>query len=558
MTATTASAETVVTAKITWKPEARAAGSREVIGHASVFSSPTLIAGSFREQVAPGAFRKVLASRAEVPLVWAHDQGSPLASTRNGSLTLREDARGLEVRAKIVGTSTGEDVLTLIREGLIESMSFAFSVAEGGDEWRHGADGMPERIIREVGALHDVSIVTTPAYADAEVALRAARTLAERVADVAGARPRIELIRPREVYGPGSRFSYFGDLVAVGTADQRHGAAALAVPWAERVGGDGGAIPSHSQGGVAEARTRLASVQERASTTTTTTSIGEMAGPTGVPSFIADLYSVSARPRMALALAVTNQPLPDGHGPTIRIARIVTAAGLGPQSAENAALASIDPTSGEQDAPVGTYAAQLQVSQQLLDFAPRGGEVDQVIAAEFGRAMGGTIEAAVWNGSGSSGQMKGLFGWGGTNQVNASAGSFAAVYSALWSARSTHHTAYGALPSFVAMHPRRWSALGAGTTVPVDFDDDDHEFALVLSAACPITMGSGGTNDVAVYADASEVILFSSPPSFRVVSDDSGSSALTARIVTSQFAALAVRNPVGVTSLQGTLSTPSF
>ena len=51
-----------------------------------------------------------------------------MASTRNGSLELAEDSRGLLVRGTITGTSTGDDVLQLVREGLADRMSFAFTV----------------------------------------------------------------------------------------------------------------------------------------------------------------------------------------------------------------------------------------------------------------------------------------------------------------------------------------------------------------------------------------------------------------------------------------------
>jgi hypothetical protein len=204
-------------------------------------------------------------------------------------------------------------------------------------------------------------------------------------------------------------------------------------------------------------------------------------------------------------------------------------------------------------APVGTYGGLVDVSEQLIDWSVRGGEVDRMLAAELGAAWGGTLEAAVWSGSGSSGQLKGLFSWSGTNQVNASSASFGAVYGAFWSAGAVHHATFGTPATVLGMHPRRWASLGAGTTTPIDFG-----ISPVLSAGCPTTSGAGGTNDVAVYLDAPSVVLFTSGPTFRVVNDWSGSSSMTSRVMTHGYGALAVRNPAGVTSLQGTLSTPTF
>lgn len=143
-------------------------------GHAAVFDSASEpIAGLFVERLRRGAFRRALAANPTVPLLVNH-AGLPLASTANGTLTLSEEPRGLAFHADLADTQLGRDVHTLIERGDVASMSFAFKVADGGDEWRQGLE-FEERLITEVGALYEISVVTFPAYPAAGVQARSAQ-----------------------------------------------------------------------------------------------------------------------------------------------------------------------------------------------------------------------------------------------------------------------------------------------------------------------------------------------------------------------------------------------
>jgi HK97 family phage prohead protease len=126
-------------------------------GYASVFNSPSEPL-PFREYVAPGAFTRSLKSRNDIKLLWNHDTGAVLGSTRAGTLRLSEDDRGLKVVASLAPTSLGRDVAALIKRGDVDSMSFGFSVIK--DSWN--AEGT-ERTLNSV-RLHEVSIVSFPAY----------------------------------------------------------------------------------------------------------------------------------------------------------------------------------------------------------------------------------------------------------------------------------------------------------------------------------------------------------------------------------------------------------
>jgi hypothetical protein len=75
-------------------------------------------------------------------------------------LRLTEDDRGLYVEADLPNTSLGRDVRELVSAGIVDSMSFGFTVAKGGDEW--SADGSTRTLTKVV--LREVSIVSFPAY----------------------------------------------------------------------------------------------------------------------------------------------------------------------------------------------------------------------------------------------------------------------------------------------------------------------------------------------------------------------------------------------------------
>jgi HK97 family phage prohead protease len=128
-------------------------------GYAAVFNSDSEPL-PFIERIEPGAFRGSLRNRNDIKMLWNHDPGQPLASTRAGNLRLTEDERGLFVEATLPQTTAGRDISVLVRDGIVDSMSFGFTVARDGDEW--SADGTVRTLKKVV--LREVSIVSFPAY----------------------------------------------------------------------------------------------------------------------------------------------------------------------------------------------------------------------------------------------------------------------------------------------------------------------------------------------------------------------------------------------------------
>ena len=148
--------------------EARQAedGVMRLSGYAAVFHDAS-VPLPFKERIAPGAFRKTLSEMPDVRLLINHE-GLPLARTKNGTLKLTEDERGLKFDAELADTQEARDIYTLVQRGDVDQMSFAFRVIR--QNW---SKDKTERTLTEVSlADGDVSVVTYPAYPTTSVEAR--------------------------------------------------------------------------------------------------------------------------------------------------------------------------------------------------------------------------------------------------------------------------------------------------------------------------------------------------------------------------------------------------
>jgi len=143
-------------------------GGLRVEGYAAVFNEWTDIGGYFRERIAPGAFRDSI-GRDDVVFLFNHDSDTVMARTRSGTLSLTEDGRGLKMSAYL--DESDPDVARIapkMRRGDLDKMSFAFIPER--QEWDESGE-VPQRTILRA-SLHDVSVVTQPAYDGTEIGLR--------------------------------------------------------------------------------------------------------------------------------------------------------------------------------------------------------------------------------------------------------------------------------------------------------------------------------------------------------------------------------------------------
>lgn len=177
--------------RITVDAQIRAAadGGMRIAGYAAMFNREAT-GLPFREAIAPGAFSRSLQSGESIYLLINHDMDAlPLASTRSGTLRLTEDDIGLYMEADLDPNSArAVELYGCLERGIVEKMSFAFSINEGGETREDGV-----RVLRDLN-LYEVSVVTWPAYDATEVGVREAAddSLALRRRQIAA---RLELLK---------------------------------------------------------------------------------------------------------------------------------------------------------------------------------------------------------------------------------------------------------------------------------------------------------------------------------------------------------------------------
>lgn len=144
-------------------------------GYALVFGQETLI-GDEEHGFIESIDRNALANTnlKDVPMKYNHnDSFLIIARTRNNSLQLMVDEIGLKVRAELIDTESNKDIYKMVKAGLLDKMSFAFTVSSQEID-RSGS--IPKRTITGIDRLYDVSVVDLPAYDQTSIAI--ARSLA--------------------------------------------------------------------------------------------------------------------------------------------------------------------------------------------------------------------------------------------------------------------------------------------------------------------------------------------------------------------------------------------
>lgn len=148
---------------------ARVAGEDQYIveGYATVFNEQyTLYNGRYYkviEQIAPSAFDEC--DMSDVIMQYDHE-GRVFARTRNKTLDLTVDSKGLLIKADLGGTDIGRQLYQEIKGGYTDRMSFGFVV--GADEKVYTEDRENDletclRTITKISKLYDVSAVSIPA-----------------------------------------------------------------------------------------------------------------------------------------------------------------------------------------------------------------------------------------------------------------------------------------------------------------------------------------------------------------------------------------------------------
>ena len=138
-------------------------------GRAVVFNSPEVMfedenGVQYFEQVDREAF---LNTKLDDVILNMNHEGQALARTRNNTLQLELTNDGLNIMADMSKSRASRDAFEAVQNGLLDKMSFAFTVARDFyDENTH------TRTILEIDRLFDVSLVNFPAYEQTSVSAR--------------------------------------------------------------------------------------------------------------------------------------------------------------------------------------------------------------------------------------------------------------------------------------------------------------------------------------------------------------------------------------------------
>lgn len=141
-------------------PEVREASDNQeqsyiVRGYFCTFAEPYELFPGYFEEIDYNAFDEC--DMSDVLLQVNHD-GFVYARNRNGSLRISTDDHGGHCVADLSGSKQGrEDLYEAISNGLIDTMSFGFTIADDGFEWEQDDDGIIHTRITKISKLYDVS-----------------------------------------------------------------------------------------------------------------------------------------------------------------------------------------------------------------------------------------------------------------------------------------------------------------------------------------------------------------------------------------------------------------
>ena len=101
---------------------------RTITGYAARYNLLSGDLGGFRERIASGAFKRILATNPDVVCLFNHSDNAVLGRTTAGTLRLSEDSRGLKFECDLPGTTAGRDTYESVQRGDLNGCSFAFMV----------------------------------------------------------------------------------------------------------------------------------------------------------------------------------------------------------------------------------------------------------------------------------------------------------------------------------------------------------------------------------------------------------------------------------------------
>lgn len=156
-------------------------GNRTVEGYALMFNSKSELMRDektgilFREIIVPSAINEDILKKSDIKCWLNHNENRGILARNKygkGSLKLSIDNKGLKYYFDAPKNALGDELLENLKRGDVDSSSFAFTIANSGDELEKQSDGTYLRTIKQFEKLYDCSPVYDPAYSNTTVNCR--------------------------------------------------------------------------------------------------------------------------------------------------------------------------------------------------------------------------------------------------------------------------------------------------------------------------------------------------------------------------------------------------
>lgn len=138
----------------------------------------------FYEVIERGAITDQTIMESDVFCLFNHDQEKVLGRSLKGqgNLKLTVDEQGVRYDCELLDNELAKTVRSYIEAGLVNTSSFAFTVADGDDAqvWKRGKDGKVYRTIKKIDRLYDASPVWSAAYSTTTCSCRSLDNFIEK------------------------------------------------------------------------------------------------------------------------------------------------------------------------------------------------------------------------------------------------------------------------------------------------------------------------------------------------------------------------------------------
>lgn len=317
-------------------------------------------------------------------------------------------------------------------------------------------------------------------------------------------------------------------------------------------------------------------VEMRADLNTTDNTGGEFVPPLHLQAEWAEL----ARAGRPFANLLPNRGAPPAFSFTLP--KVNTGVATAVQATQNNAIQETDAATTEITFTVATIAGMQDLSIQSVDFSTPG--LDEVITADLAADYATKLDQQLLFGSGSSGQVQGVFGNSNINAVTYTDANptvpefYPKLADAIQKILTTRYMA----ADVIVMHPRRWAWILAAldttnrplvtpyapqnalarfdAVAPENIVGNMQGLTVVVDPNIRTTQGAGTNEDEVLVTRVADHVFYETPVPFVRTFDEVGSGTLTVRIrVHGYIAYTSDRQPKASAKITGTgLVAPTF